>query len=79
MVPTKVLTFAKFMGASLRRVVVIGCEPEMLGEDEEGRMGLSLPVAAMLDEAVSMVEFLIDQQTWNFRCRKGKGEASENV
>lgn len=60
MVPTKVLAFAKFMGATLRRMVVIGCEPEVLGEDEEGRIGLSPPVAASIDGAVSMVESLID-------------------
>lgn len=79
MVPTKVLTFAKFMGAPLRRIIVVGCEPEILGEDEDGRIGLSAPVSAAVDEAVSMVKFLLDQHTRKSRRQQAKGEAGENV
>jgi Ni,Fe-hydrogenase maturation factor len=36
----------------------VGCEPESLGGDE-GHMGLSKPVEAAVDEAVSATEALI--------------------
>jgi Ni,Fe-hydrogenase maturation factor len=38
----------------------VGCEPESLG-GEEGMMGLSAPVEAAVDEAVKLVQSLIDK------------------
>ena len=58
--PMKVLSMVKAMGGSPKRILVVGCEPEPCGEDEE-RMGLSAPVAAAVDEAVSMIESLVQQ------------------
>ena len=46
------------MGGNLKRVLLVGCEPGTLGR-EEGQMGLSEPVAAVIDDAVKMVESLI--------------------
>lgn len=54
--PVQVLRTAKSMGANFGRVLLVGCEPAELGSDEDGRMGLSEPIAAALDEAVRMLE-----------------------
>jgi hydrogenase maturation protease len=52
-----VLRLAASMGP-LKRVLLVGCEPGTLGP-EEGQMGLSEPVEAVLDDAVKLVESLI--------------------
>jgi hydrogenase maturation protease len=46
------------MGGSLKRVLLVGCEPATLGP-EEGLMGLSEPVTAAVPEAVELVESVI--------------------
>jgi hydrogenase maturation protease len=56
--PLNVLRMAAAMNGSLNRVLLVGCEPESLGGDE-GHMGLSKPVEAAVDEAVSATEALI--------------------
>jgi hydrogenase maturation protease len=56
--PMRVLRMARLQGASLPAVLVIGCEPGDLG-GEEGRLGLSDPVAAAIDEAVELVASLV--------------------
>jgi len=56
--PLNVLRLATSMGGPLKRVLLVGCEPGTLGP-EEGQMGLSEPVEAVLDEAVKLVESLI--------------------
>ena len=58
--PLKILRLAASMGASLKRVLLVGCEPATLGP-EEGAMGLSEPVARAVTEAVSVVESLTKQ------------------
>jgi hydrogenase maturation protease len=55
--PLNVLRLASSMGP-LKRVLLVGCEPATLGP-EEGQMGLSEPIEAVLDDAVRMVELLI--------------------
>jgi hydrogenase maturation protease len=40
-------------------LLVIGCEPATVELDPEGRIGLSPPVEAAVDEAVRMIEELI--------------------
>ena len=57
--PLNVLRLASSMGP-LKRVLLVGCEPATLGP-EEGQMGLSEPIEAVIDEAVRMVELLIHQ------------------
>jgi hydrogenase maturation protease len=60
--PMKVLAMVKAMGGERKRVLVVGCEPTAADADEdEQRMGLSEPVAAAIDEAVRMIESLIDK------------------
>jgi hydrogenase maturation protease len=56
--PLNVLRLATSMGGPLKQVLLLGCEPETLGPDE-GQMGLSDPVEAVVDEAVKLVESLI--------------------
>jgi len=56
--PLKVLSLARSMGGGYGHILLVGCEPLTLGP-EEGQMGLSEPVAAAVDEAVSVVESLV--------------------
>jgi hydrogenase maturation protease len=58
--PVNVLRLAKTLGGPLKKIVLVGCEPESLGGDE-GRMGLSETVTASIDEAVRMVESLVEK------------------
>jgi hydrogenase maturation protease len=57
--PVKVLRLVRAMGGQPRRVLVVGCEPAALGEDEDGRIGLSEPVQRAVDPAVTLVESLV--------------------
>ncbi|MDQ6707513.1 MAG: hydrogenase maturation protease [Acidobacteriota bacterium] len=61
--PVNVLRAVRSMGGQFNRVLLVGCEPESFGtEDEgEGRMGLSERVEAGVDEAARWIESLIAQ------------------
>ena len=60
--PMKVLAMAKAMGGQPKRLFVVGCEPESQAASEEiERMGLSEPVAAAVDQAIAMVESLVNK------------------
>ena len=56
--PMNVIRMAKSMGGDLKRILLVGCEPLTLGP-EEGAMGLSEPVAAMVEEAANRIESLV--------------------
>lgn len=56
--PVQVLRAVRAMGARPGQILLVGCEPGDLG-GEEGRMGLTPPVAAALNDAADMVEALI--------------------
>lgn len=56
--PAKVLKVVAMMGGGCERIVLVACEPLDLG-GQEGRMGLSEPVARAIDPAVKAVEDLI--------------------
>ena len=59
--PMTVIRMAKSMGdGSLARILLVGCEPLTLGP-EEGQMGLSEPVAAMVEEAAKVIESLVSK------------------
>ena len=60
--PMNVIRMAKSMGGELKRILLVGCEPATLGP-EEGQMGLSEPVAAAVDEAVILIEKLVEQNS----------------
>lgn len=57
--PLKVLSMVKSLGGDFRKIIVVGCEPSFTGEEGEGFMGLSEPVAASLKKAVEVVESLV--------------------
>jgi hydrogenase maturation protease len=59
--PLRVLNLVTALGGRPPRVLVVGCEPATLDPDEEGRLGLSEPLAAVLDAAVELVESLVAQ------------------
>jgi hydrogenase maturation protease len=56
--PMRVLRLAQSMGGCSGRILLVGCEPETLGSEEEGRMGLSATVEAMVGPAADLVEEL---------------------
>jgi hydrogenase maturation protease len=58
--PVKVLRMAQRLGSPLGRVVLVGCEPETFGPENEGHMGLSAPVEAAVSEAVRLIEELVE-------------------
>lgn len=60
--PMAVLRTVQSMGGAGGRVVIVGCEPADLGP-AEGKVGLTEPVTAALDEAVRVIESLIERTT----------------
>lgn len=67
--PVTVLRMAQTLGGPLGRVLLVGCEPETFGPQHEGHMGLSAPVEAAVDEAVRLIEELIEttEVPWSAR------------
>jgi hydrogenase maturation protease len=61
--PVSVLRTARRLGAAPGRTLVVGCEPatRMTGAEPDVVMELSPPVAAAVDEAVALVESLIER------------------
>ena len=60
--PVKVLAYAQTLGAQPIRTLLVGCEPASLGGDDPSdmQMGLSEPVQAAVDEAIKMIDSLIE-------------------
>jgi len=56
--PLQVLRMAHAQGATLKGIVLVGCEPADLGGDE-GRLGLTEAVAAAVAEALDVVTSLV--------------------
>ena len=60
--PVKVLALARQLGGSLPRVLVVGCEPAtIVTEEDELVAQLSEPVRLAVNEALRMVESLLDE------------------
>jgi hydrogenase maturation protease len=60
--PVKVLSFARTLGAKPIHTLLVGCEPSPMGEGyEEMQMGLSKPVQAAVEEAVKMIDSLVEE------------------
>jgi hydrogenase maturation protease len=62
--PVKVIKLSRALGARPTRTLVVGCEPQVVlgGEDyDEMVMELSEPVRAAVDEAVRLVESLVEE------------------
>ena len=58
--PVNVLHMARAMNIEVKNVLLVGCEPETLG-GEEGKMGLSAAVEAAVDDAVKLVESIVNK------------------
>jgi hydrogenase maturation protease len=58
MQPAALFAMVKALGGSLKRALIVGCEPAEVGEG----MDLSEPVAAAVDEAVEVVLNLIEEE-----------------
>jgi hydrogenase maturation protease len=56
--PMNVIRAAKAMGGPLKKMLLLGCEPETFGP-EEGHMGLSEPVASAVERAIPLLESVI--------------------
>lgn len=56
--PVRALHLVEAMGGRLGPLRVVGCEPATFGDEDDGLMGLSPPVEAAVDPAVSLVEAL---------------------
>jgi hydrogenase maturation protease len=71
--PMNVIRLAKSMGGGLKRILLVGCEPQTLGP-EEGLMGLSEPVSRAVEEATKVIQSLVG------KIRKGEwpGRNPEN-
>ena len=59
--PLRVLNLAASLGPITAQILVLGCEPRDFGDEFEGRMGLSLQVQAVIEEASNMIEELIER------------------
>jgi hydrogenase maturation protease len=57
--PMRVLEMVRALGGKPKRVLVVGCEPETLGDQEEGALGLSATVEAAVDVAIGVIDRLV--------------------
>jgi hydrogenase maturation protease len=57
--PLRVLNLAASLGPIPAHILVVGCEPQDFGDELEGRMGLSSPVQAVVENASNIIEELI--------------------
>jgi len=57
--PVKVLRLVAALGGRVRRLLVVGCEPTPSGDAEEIETGMSAPVRAAAEEAVTLIESLL--------------------
>jgi hydrogenase maturation protease len=58
--PAKVMQLVQALGGNCRRVLLVACEPADCGGDE-GRMGLTPPVAAAIEPAIEMIHSLLTE------------------
>ena len=61
MTPDSVFALVTALGGRPGKVLVVGCEPQTFGPENEGFVGLSEPVHAAVEEAVATVERLVAQ------------------
>jgi hydrogenase maturation protease len=61
MVPERVLQWVKANQAAIPHVQILGCEPAIIGGDDEMTVGFSPPVLQAIPHAVEIVLSLIEQ------------------
>lgn len=59
--PARVLQLVSSLGGEVRRLLVVGCEPVVTEGDLDAEMEMSTPVRAAVDEAVMLVESLVER------------------
>jgi hydrogenase maturation protease len=69
--PVQVLHAARSLGAHIDRVLVVGCEPNPRDPDADWEAGTSPQVAAAMDEAVVLVEQLVQEILENRPAARG--------
>jgi len=74
--PMRVLQMAQAMGGFIGRILLVGCEPETLGSEEEGQMGLSAAVAVAVEPGADMVEALVGRLLEEDRGTRNTGAAA---
>ena len=47
------------MGSAVKKIIDLGCEPQLPADDDDFGMAMSSPVQAAVDEAVSLIESLV--------------------
>jgi hydrogenase maturation protease len=57
--PVAVVRLVGALGGRVGRMLVVGCEPATVQPDDDGNIGLSMHVAAAVDEAIRVIEELI--------------------
>ncbi|HEY3740085.1 MAG TPA: hydrogenase maturation protease [Bryobacteraceae bacterium] len=67
MSPASVLSAVRAQGGAPGKILLVGCEPADIGTDEEGKLGLSDPVMAAVDEAIAMIEHLVAENVPQFQ------------
>ena len=55
----QVIRLAQALGGVMGKILVFGCEPETLGSETEGQMGLSAVVEQAVERAVGLIETLL--------------------
>jgi hydrogenase maturation protease len=76
--PMNVIRLAQAMNAPIKKMLLVGCEPETLG-GEESAMGLSATVEAAVDVAVKQISSLIDRilnGTWDRQNPEGRSNTA---
>jgi len=76
--PMRVLQMAQAMGGFIGRILLVGCEPETLGSEEEGQVGLGAAVAAAVEPAADMVEALVERLLEENRGTPNRGPTLES-
>jgi len=61
MTPLRIFRLIEAMGGKCKRVFIVGCEPETLGDELEGQLGLSAVVAASVEEGTKLIETLVQE------------------
>jgi hydrogenase maturation protease len=56
--PMNVIRAAKRMGGPLKKILLLGCEPQTFGP-EEGQIGLSEPVELAVERAIPLLESIV--------------------
>ena len=59
--PMNVLRMVQSMGGAPARILIVGCEPADLGAEQDGKLGLSDPVQAAVDEAIDLIDALVSK------------------